>query len=92
MRARQVGFGLGGSAPAKLNLYLEVLGRRDDGFHELETLMTPVRIYDRLRWQPRQPAERSASFSLRVPSGDAAETSSGCAGRSRRISSGGRLS
>ncbi len=37
-------------APAKLNLYLEVLGRRPDGFHELETLMVPVRIYDHLRW------------------------------------------
>jgi len=34
--------------PAKLNLFLEVLGRRADGYHELETLMTTVGIYDRL--------------------------------------------
>lgn len=39
-------------APAKLNLYLEVLGRRTDGFHELETVMAPVRIFDYLRWTP----------------------------------------
>lgn len=39
-------------APAKLNLYLEVLGRRKDGFHELDTVMAPVRIYDYLRWTP----------------------------------------
>src|SRR5262245_5684693 len=35
-------------APAKLNFYLEVLGRRSDGFHELETLMVPVQLYDTL--------------------------------------------
>lgn len=35
-------------APAKLNLHLEILARRDDGFHEIETLMTPVTIFDTL--------------------------------------------
>lgn len=28
--------------PAKINLSLRILGRREDGFHELETLMVPV--------------------------------------------------
>lgn len=42
-------------APAKLNLYLEVLGRRNDGYHELETLMVPVRLYDTLSLVPTQP-------------------------------------
>src|SRR5688500_10487345 len=35
-------------APAKLNLFLEVLAKRPDGFHEIETLMTAIDIYDRL--------------------------------------------
>lgn len=39
------------NAPAKLNLYLDVLGSRADGFHELETLLVPVRICDQLRWE-----------------------------------------
>jgi 4-diphosphocytidyl-2-C-methyl-D-erythritol kinase len=37
-------------APAKLNLFLEVFGRRADGFHELETLMVPIRLADSLRF------------------------------------------
>lgn len=35
-------------APAKLNLFLEVLGRRPDGYHEIETLMVSVDLHDRL--------------------------------------------
>lgn len=47
------GDGLQVAAPAKLNLFLEVLARRPDGFHEIETLMTPVSLYDRLAFQTR---------------------------------------
>ncbi len=36
-------------APAKLNLYLEVMDRRDDGFHDVETLIVPIRLSDSLR-------------------------------------------
>jgi 4-diphosphocytidyl-2-C-methyl-D-erythritol kinase len=35
-------------APAKVNLTLRVLGRRDDEFHEIETLMVPITLADRL--------------------------------------------
>ncbi|MFP4475232.1 MAG: 4-(cytidine 5'-diphospho)-2-C-methyl-D-erythritol kinase [Desulfatibacillaceae bacterium] len=34
--------------PAKVNLYLRVAGRRPDGYHDLETLMCPVGIHDRI--------------------------------------------
>lgn len=38
-------------APAKLNLLLEIVARREDGYHELETLMVPINLYDTLYLQ-----------------------------------------
>lgn len=35
-------------APAKINLSLRVLGRREDGFHEIETLMAPLTLADEI--------------------------------------------
>ena len=35
-------------APAKINLYLHIIGRRPDGFHELETLMASISLGDTL--------------------------------------------
>jgi 4-diphosphocytidyl-2-C-methyl-D-erythritol kinase len=48
MRFRRVGPSLVAHAPAKLNLFLEILGKRDDGYHELETLMVTVNLLDTL--------------------------------------------
>ncbi len=42
------------SAPAKVNLSLRVLRRRDDGFHKIETLMAPVSIFDTLDIERRE--------------------------------------
>lgn len=39
-------------APAKLNLFLEVLGRRPDGYHDLASLMVPLDWHDELSFQP----------------------------------------
>ncbi len=35
-------------SPCKVNLLLNILGRRADGFHELETVMHPVNVFDEL--------------------------------------------
>jgi 4-diphosphocytidyl-2-C-methyl-D-erythritol kinase len=35
-------------APAKINLSLRILGRHNDGFHEIETLIVPISLFDQL--------------------------------------------
>ena len=37
---------IGIKAPAKVNLYLDITGRRSDGYHLLETVMQSVSLYD----------------------------------------------
>lgn len=37
------------TTPAKINLGLEILGKRDDGFHEIRTVMAAVDVADTLR-------------------------------------------
>lgn len=39
-------------APAKINLTLEILARRDDGYHNLRSVMLPVGLYDELVVEP----------------------------------------
>jgi len=39
------------SSHCKINLLLNVIGRRDDGFHELEMLMLPVPLFDQLDFE-----------------------------------------
>ena len=39
------------NSPCKINLLLNILGKRPDGFHELETVMQPIPLHDTLRFQ-----------------------------------------
>ena len=36
-------------APAKINLLLKILGRRSNGFHEIETFIAPISLCDEIR-------------------------------------------
>ena len=39
-------------APAKINLRFQILRRREDGFHEIETLMAPISLRDEITVEP----------------------------------------
>ena len=49
-------------APAKVNLFLRIVGQRSDGYHLLDSLMAPVSLYDAIEIQ----AERREQSELRI--------------------------
>jgi 4-diphosphocytidyl-2-C-methyl-D-erythritol kinase len=49
------------TAHAKINPYLRVLGKRGDGYHEIETLILPISLADHVAVSPRD-----EGFGLRV--------------------------
>ncbi len=53
--------------PAKINLFLEVLGKRADGYHEVATVMQTIELYDRLFFRSRKKGIRIICRSDCVP-------------------------
>jgi len=41
------------ATPAKINLFFELLGKRGDGFHEIETVMSTVSLFDDIQFSAR---------------------------------------
>ena len=70
-------------APAKLNLFLHITGRRADGYHLLQTLFQLIDLCDRMRIEPLG----TAALELECDRPDAARRTS----RSRMSSSVTRL-
>lgn len=64
-------------APAKLNLFLELLSRRTDGYHELETLMVAVDLCDTLTLRPADHATIELRARWALPRGADVETLGG---------------
>ena len=60
-------------APAKINLGLEILGKRPDGFHEVRTILCKISLRDTLVFEPSRDGADHVSFeqeSLIVPDED----------------------
>lgn len=54
-------------APAKVNLFLEVLDKREDGFHNINSLFQAVSLFDRLKFT-RSGECQGAKLTLTTPS------------------------
>lgn len=60
-------------APAKINLSFRILERRPDGFHEIETLMAPISLFDEITLALAAGNEEQIHFhcdDATLPSGD----------------------
>ena len=57
-------------SPAKINLYLRIVGKRPDGYHELETVMLPLDFGDQIALQSRKTGITLACDDPRLPTDD----------------------
>jgi 4-diphosphocytidyl-2-C-methyl-D-erythritol kinase len=51
-------------APAKINLFLRVVGRRADGYHELDSVFVPVSLCDQMRIEIRVEPQSAADTTI----------------------------
>ena len=52
---------------AKINLYLNVLGKRNDGYHEIESIMQSITLYDRITLRPLKQGINILSNEFNIP-------------------------
>jgi 4-diphosphocytidyl-2-C-methyl-D-erythritol kinase len=69
VQLRRVADGVVVDTPAKLNLFFEILARRSDGFHEIETLMAPLSVYDTLEFRDLGPAKAGSEAAVALDCG-----------------------
>lgn len=57
-------------SPAKVNLMLDVLGKREDGYHEIESIMTRVSIFDEVLLHVEEGGGLEVTCTGPAPSGE----------------------
>lgn len=58
------------AAPAKLNLFLEVLGKRPDGYHDIESLLLTINLFDTLLLRSTTDGQIRLSIDALPPQGE----------------------
>ncbi|MDZ4687357.1 MAG: 4-(cytidine 5'-diphospho)-2-C-methyl-D-erythritol kinase [Planctomycetaceae bacterium] len=69
MLLRQAATGWIGQAPAKVNLFLRVVRRRSDGYHDIETVMSRIALADTLHFRPTTDGTIRLNVRLAYPRG-----------------------
>ena len=54
-------------APAKVNLYLRVVGKRADGYHLVDSIMVPISLYDEIQIARRKKAQGEVTVTCDYP-------------------------
>lgn len=57
-------------SPAKINLTLEVLRRREDGYHEIRSIVQPIDLFDEVRLEPAPDDIELSTSGTDIPSGE----------------------
>jgi 4-diphosphocytidyl-2-C-methyl-D-erythritol kinase len=57
-------------SPAKVNLYLEVLAKREDGYHEVETVLQAINLHDEVLLRNRKSGIKVTCRREGVPEGE----------------------
>lgn len=58
------------AAPAKINLFLEILGKRPDGYHEIETVMQEVSLFDYIYIENYKKSIEFSCSNPKLPTGE----------------------
>ncbi len=72
------------AAPAKVNLGLRIVGRRDDGYHELESLFAPLDLADAVALRVEPAARAEVTLALDGPGEGAPADDTNLAARAAR--------
>lgn len=69
MQIDKTSSGLKVLSPAKINLFLEVIGKRNDGYHEIESVMQTISLFDTLYLQEAKEGISVATNCPELPTG-----------------------